>query len=193
VVPRLIITSLGAPRSQPRAWERYWSGVRRTGPHGEVLWDTDEPAEFELAAEQLRRHADLTLPMVDLGCGSGRQARALTGLAPRVVAVDASAAALAHARREGAGGPVDYRVGDVTEPGFGARLAAELGDANVHISGVLHVPTDEQRAVVTETVAALLGSRGTLYLCETDQAGDPLDYLIAQGRGPPTCRPPYTG
>jgi hypothetical protein len=40
-----------------------------------VLWDTGEPAEFDLVARQLREHAE-TLPIVDLGCGSGRQARA---------------------------------------------------------------------------------------------------------------------
>ncbi len=181
LVPRLILTSLGAPRSQPRAWERYWSAVRRTGPHGEVLWDTDEPAEFDLFTAQLRQHADLSLPIVDLGCGSGRQARAMTGLAPRVVGVDASAAAIAHARREAGAAPVDFRVADIAEPGLGERLAAELGDANVHLRGVLHVLDDDQRRTAADTIAALLGARGTLYLCETNHAGDPLDYLIDQG------------
>jgi SAM-dependent methyltransferase len=184
LIPHLILTSLGAPRSQATAWERYWSTVRRTGPDGDVLWDTDEPAEFELAATQLRQHADLTLPIVDLGCGSGRQARALTSLAPRVVGVDASAGAIAHARRAMPAGAVDFRIADIAEPGLGARLEAELGAANVHIRGVLHVLDDDQRGTVVDTIAALLGSRGTLYLCESNHTGDPLDYLIAQGARP---------
>lgn len=188
LIPRLVVTSIGAPRSPLRAWERYWSGVRRTGPDGDVLWDTGEPAEFDLVAGQLREHAE-TLPIVDLGCGSGRQARALARLAPRVVGIDGSAAAIAHARRDPAGPAVEFRTGDITEPGLGDRLAAELGEVNVHIRGVLHVLTDEQRGTVAETVAALVGRRGTLFLCETDQPGDPLDYLIAQGARP-THLPP---
>ena len=188
LVPRLLLTSLAAPRSPRRAWERYWSGVDRTGPGGQVLWDTDEPAEFERTAAHLREHADLSLPMVDLGCGSGRQAHALTALAPRVVGLDGAPAAVAHARRAW-GSTVDLRVADIAEPGLGDRLAAELGDVNVHIRGVLHVLSDAQRRPVTETIAALLGRRGTLYLCETDQGGDPLDYLVAQGARP-THLPP---
>lgn len=182
LIPRLILSSRGAPRPQTQAWERYWSTVRSMGPDGEVLWDTDQPAEFEHAAAQLRQHADLTLPIVDLGCGSGRQARSLTALAPRVVGVDGSAAAIAHARRTAPG--VDSRVADIAEPSLGERLAAELGEANVHVRGVLHVIDDDQRRAVVDNVAALLGGRGTLYLCETNHAGDALDYLVTQGARP---------
>jgi SAM-dependent methyltransferase len=181
LVPRLIVSSLGAPRSQPRAWERYWSTVARTGPGGEVLWETGEPAEFDHLAVQLRQHADLTLPIVDLGCGSGWLTRAMIDLAPRVVGIDASAAAVAHARRDAAGAPVDFRIADIAEAGLGGRLAAELGPCNVHLRGVLHILPDERRGIVVDTIAALLGTRGTLYICETNQVGDPLDYLIAQG------------
>lgn len=182
LIPRLVLSARGAPKSQRQAWEQYWSTVRSTGPGGDVLWDTDEPDEFELTAAQLRQHADLTLPIVDLGCGSGRQAGLLTALAPRVVGIDGSATAIAHARRNAHG--VDFRVADIAEPGLGKRLATELGETNVHIRGVLHVMNDDQRRTVVDTVAALLGGRGALYLCETNHAGDALDYLVAQGARP---------
>jgi SAM-dependent methyltransferase len=175
LIPRLMLVSAGAPRDQSQAWERYWQGIRRTGPDGEVLWDAGEPAEGDLLTSCLRRHADLTLPIVDLGCGSGRQARMLAELSPHVVGVDRAASAVAHA---GAG---DFRVADITGPGLGDRLHAELGDTNVHIRGVLHVLDDPGRRAVAANVAALLGERGTLFLSETDHAGDPLDYLVSQG------------
>jgi SAM-dependent methyltransferase len=182
LIPRLILTSRGAARSQEEAWERYWSTVRSMGSTGDVLWDTDAPAEFAMVAAQLRQHADISLPIVDLGCGSGRQARSLAALAPRVVGIDGSAAAIAHAQRDAAG--VEFRVADIAEPGLGERLAAELGDANVHIRGVLHVIDDAQRRTVADTIAAVLGARGTLYLCETNHTGDALDYLVTQGARP---------
>ena len=184
LLPRLISYGLVAPRSQALAWERFWSGVGRVGPDGDVLWDAGEPAEFAQTADRLRRHADLGLPMVDLGCGSGRQARELTGLAPRVVGVDGSAAAIAHAASAGARPGLVFRVADLAEPGLGQRLVEELGPANVHIRGVLHVLDRAGRVAVAANVAALLGARGTVYLCETNPDGDPLANLYAQGARP---------
>jgi SAM-dependent methyltransferase len=108
LIPQLSLYALAAPRNQARAWERYWSGVRSTGAAGEVLWDADQLVEAETVAEQLRVHADLTLPMVDLGCGNGRQSRALTLLSSRVLGIDASAAAIARARLEAADSPEHY-------------------------------------------------------------------------------------
>lgn len=178
LIPRLMILSLRAPRAQDRAWERYWQAIRRTGPDGEVLWDTGEPAERELLVKTLRRYADLTLPIVDLGCGSGRQASYLAELAPRVVGVDGSASAIAHTTKSAG---VEFRVADISAPSLGEQLHAALGDSNVHIRGVLHVLDDCDRRALAANIAALLGGRGTLYLCETDHAGDPLDYLYDQG------------
>ncbi|WP_250008699.1 class I SAM-dependent methyltransferase [Actinoplanes sp. M2I2] len=187
LIPRLTLAALGAPRSQSRAWERYWGSVTRTGPGGDVLWEADEPAETELLAATLRRHADPSLPMVDLGCGSGRQAYALTGFASRVVGIDGSATAIA--RAAAAFGDVTFRVADLASPGLGERLHDELGDSNVHIRGVLHVLDDASRRTVAATVAALLGETGALYLSETNHTGDPLDYLLDQGARP-TRLPP---
>jgi hypothetical protein len=45
-----------------------------------------------------------------------------------VVGIDGSAAAIAHARRGAAGAAVEFRTGDITEPGLGDRLAAERGE-----------------------------------------------------------------
>jgi SAM-dependent methyltransferase len=189
LIPQLTLYRLAAPRDQRRAWERYWSAARRTGVAGDVLWDADQPAEFEQVADRLRAHADLTLPIVDLGCGNGRQARALTGLAPRVVGVDASTAAIEHATAESAGVEgLEFRAADVAESGLGERLAAELGEVNVHIRGVLHIIEPARRAAFVETVATLLGRRGTAYVCETNVEGDQLEYLVMQG-GTPTGMP----
>jgi SAM-dependent methyltransferase len=188
LIPRLTLAALGAPRSQSRAWERYWAGVTRTGPAGDVLWEADEPAENELLAAVLPRHADPSLPMLDLGCGSGRQAYALTGFASRVIGIDGSAAAIARATGVFTSGVV-FRVADVASPGLGKLLHDEVGDANVHIRGVLHVLDDDSRRAVAANVAAMLGATGTLYLSETNHVGDPLDFLLDQGAGP-TRLPP---
>jgi SAM-dependent methyltransferase len=185
LVPQLVLASLGAPRNQTRAWNRFWSGVHRTGANGEVLWDVAHPEETGFAAAQLRTHADLSLPMVDLGCGNGSRARALAALSPRVLGVDVAAAAIERARTESAEvATVDFRVADAADPTVGPGLAAEIGEANVHVRGVLHVVPPAARPAVVRTIAQLLGRRGTLFLSETAAPGDPLDYLATQGVTP---------
>lgn len=190
LIPQLSLYGLRAPRDQGSAWERYWSGVRSTGANGEVLWDADQPAEVEAVAAQLQAHIDPTLPLVDLGCGSGRQARALARarLASQVLGIDASAAAIARAQLEAAEGSdrwnLEFRVADAAEPGLGERLAVELGEVNVHIRGMLHVVDPARRSAVVQNVGTLLGTRGTAYVCETNLVGDPLDYLVFQGATP---------
>ena len=192
IVPQLVIASARAPRDQKVAWQRYWSSVERTGSAGDVLWDAGERAELDGAVERLRAHADLTLPLVDLGCGNGRQARALTRDAPHVLGVDHAAAAVQRARAETLDDPppgpgtVDFRVADVTEPGMGEHLRGELGEVNVHVRGVLHVVEPADRPTVVANLAAMIGGRGTAYMCETNLPGDPLDYLIFQGATPLT-------
>src|SRR5277367_1531119 len=140
LLPQLIWYGARAPRDQARAWDRYWGGIRRTGRDGEVLWDTDDPHDLDDALGHLRPHADLTLPIVDLGCGNGSFTRALARHFPRAIGVDVSSHAVARATEESRGSEgVSHRVLDACEPGAGRRLAAELGEANVYMRGVLHV------------------------------------------------------
>lgn len=53
---------------------------------------------------------------VDLGCGTGENARYLAGLGWSVTGVDAVPAAITAARRADAGGTVTWRTADVTDP-----------------------------------------------------------------------------
>jgi hypothetical protein len=72
----------------------------------------------------------------------------------------------------------------VTDDDLGPRLRAELGEANVHIRGVLHIVDPADRPTVVRNLAELVGSRGTAYICETNAPGDSLDYLVMQGATP---------
>jgi SAM-dependent methyltransferase len=185
LLPQVLRLSLLAPRDQRQAWERYWSEIGSTGPHGQVLWDAGVRDEMDAAIGRLRVHADMSLPVVDLGCGNGRQARALAAYASRVVGLDAAESAVRRAADESEDVPnAEFRHADVTEPGLGERLHAELGDVNVHLRGVLHVVDAAHRPAVVENIRVLLGDRGVVHLCETDVPGDALEYLEVQGATP---------
>ena len=190
LLPRLLLLAVRAPRDQRLAWDRYWSEVTRTGFDGEVLWDAGDETELTESVTRLYEHADPDLPIVDLGCGNGRQARAFTRSAPRVLGLDRSAAAVNRARLEAAESPppgpasLEFQVADVAEPGMGKRVHEQMGAANVHVRGVLHVVDAPDRPTVVDNLKAMLGDRGTAYVCETNLPGDPLDYLMFQGATP---------
>jgi SAM-dependent methyltransferase len=182
LIPQLMFYGLRAPRDQRRAWERFWSGVHRTGAGGDVLWDTESPREADEALTHLRAHADRGLPLVDIGCGTGRFTRALAAQFPRTLGVDLSAAAIARARAEtGADGPIQFQVLDIGAPGAGQEVQRAWGEVNLHMRGVLHVLDPRHRRAAAENLAVMLGRRGVLYLSETNIEGDPLDHLLLNG------------
>ncbi len=179
----------GSPRRYPDQWDSYWRSVRATGRGGEVLWDN---VPERASAEDLKRfasHMDRALPLLDLGCGNGRQARFLARHFPRVIGADVAPAAIALARRETReqapeGAAIDYRVLNATRPDQAAALHAEVGDVNVYMRGVLHViaPADRQR--FAESLEILLGEHGTLYDIELTSAAFAFFRSIVPGDSP---------
>src|SRR3954463_14445117 len=100
VIPQLAYYGARAPRSQSQAGDRFWRGIPRSGLGGQVLWDAESRVELEQLWGRLREHADLSLPLVDVGCGNGRHGRELAAHVPRVLGLDGSEAAIARAREE---------------------------------------------------------------------------------------------
>ena len=185
LIPQLLWYGLRAPRAQSAAWNRFWSSIERTGPDGQVLWDAASREELDGVLARVDAHMDRTLPLVDLGCGNGRYARALASRFPRVVGVDVSPSAVARAQEESRGtATVSFRTLDVAAPGAVRALAQELGEANVFMRGVFHVFDASQRATAVANLRELVGTRGVIYCAETNYTGDPLDQLVAQGATP---------
>lgn len=78
-------------------------------------WDSDRiPPELAAVADGAGERTPRVA--VDLGCGTGAQARYLAGLGWRVTAVDYIPQAIARARQGDPGGLVRWRLADVTEP-----------------------------------------------------------------------------
>jgi SAM-dependent methyltransferase len=174
--------SARAPRDRTEAWETYWRGSGGGGVHGDVLWDAATDRELDRCRDQAVSHLDPALPVIDVACGNGTQAVLLADHFPSVVGIDVSTEAVARARQRAAGRPsVSFRVLDVTQPGVGRALAAEVGVANVHIRGLLHVLDDAQQRAVTANLADMVGGSGVVLLVETAFAGGALGYLERLG------------
>jgi SAM-dependent methyltransferase len=185
LVPRLASLGLRKPRNPNTGWEHYWAGVQVTGATGDVLWDSGSDREMQGYLPLLAAHFDPALPIVDLGCGNGRFTRWLAPHFPFAVGLDLSEAAVRRARSESADLPhVAFRAVDVTAPGVGAALAAEFGEVNVFIRGVLHVLARAAQRRLADNVGPMLGERGRVLLAETDFPGSGLDYLVHLGATP---------
>ncbi len=185
LVPHIIWLTARAPRDASTVWDRYWADVDATGDGGDVLWDPSSSAEASRYVDLLVAHADLALPVVDVGCGNGRFTRSLASRFTRAVGVDLSPHAVARAERENAGTPgLTFRTADLTSPGEGARLADELGACNVFVRGVMHVLDPPARRRMAANLGDLLGPRGVALIAETNYSGPLLGYLESLGAGP---------
>lgn len=192
MVPTLMRMARSAPKNRPLAWERYWAGIAAQGNDSGVLWDSGTDREFLGYRDVLLRHFEPGLPVVDVGCGHGSFTRALAGTFPDVVGLDISRHAVERARAEPAlqeegRGRATYQVRDMTAPGAGAGLVDGAG-ANVFIRGVLHVLNRDDQAALAENLRILAGSRGAVFLVETNFRGSPVSYaahLGATARGIP--------
>ena len=174
----------GDPREYDRHWESFWKTVDRTGADGEVPWD----AAPQLAvAEDLPRFLplmDRSVPILDLGCGNGRQSRYLAKYFDKVIGVDVAPSAVELARQETTEEKnVEYRVLDATRPDQAKALNAEFGDMNIYNRTVMHVIQKVDRPRFVESLRILLGERGVLYQVElTSKSLNTLRALPVKGK-----------
>ncbi|MEU6673120.1 class I SAM-dependent methyltransferase [Streptomyces sp. NPDC046853] len=167
------------------AWEGFW----REAPEepGAVFWDAEPALTVGIHLALFEPHMTAAgLPVVDVGCGNGTQTRFLADRYLRVLGVDLSAAALAHARRADPAEQVEFRQVDAAERSEAEQLHAELGDVNVYMRGVLHQCDPDDRGPLVEGIAALVGERGRAFVVElAEAAGTVLRGLARSPQGPP--------
>jgi 2-polyprenyl-3-methyl-5-hydroxy-6-metoxy-1,4-benzoquinol methylase len=148
-------------------WENYWKDIRQTGINGQVFWDTiAERASLE-DLDRFKDHLDPGLPLLDLGCGNGRQTRFLAQHFKRVIGVDVSPSAIRLAKLETAEEyNIEYKVFDAVDTKSAQALHDEFGDLNIYMRGVLHMIKTRDRAKFIDSLEILLGERGVLYQIE---------------------------
>jgi SAM-dependent methyltransferase len=155
--------AISADRNLLAVWERWWTAL--DGTPGEIVWDADV-GDLAADLERFAASFDERLPVVDFGCGDGRQARFLGRHFTAVLGVDISPAAIDRGRAAENPPNVSYRVLDARDPDAAAGLHRELGDVNVYIRGVLQALPPAARPGAVESIARLLGATGTLFAKE---------------------------
>jgi len=185
MVPRVAWLGKSTPKDLLVGWNHYWSSVRRTGVGGDVLWDTGDLAEIPAYLPIMRAHMDMTLPVIDIGCGNGRFTRRLAQYFPAVIGVDLSTSAIALARQESADNPgIEYQAVDATAPGATRDLAARRAPMNVFVRGVFHILSPPARVEMARNLLPLVGVNGRVFFSETNFRGTSLEYLESLGATP---------
>jgi SAM-dependent methyltransferase len=165
-------------------WEGYWETL--SGASGEAFWDSDPTFAAAVDLPLFAGLVDRDLPLIDVGCGNGTQTRYFAGHFARVVGVDVSEAAVVRASRANPAPGVEYRALDVLRPEQARALHDALGDANVYVRTVLHTFLPADRPPAVESLSALLGRKGTLFLCELAPTAEAYFHsLIAKYGAPP--------
>lgn len=174
-----------APRDVRQGWDLFWQQVTGTGDGGDVLWDSSDPGEFDRHLATVLQYLDTDLPLVDIGCGNGRQSRLFARYFPTVLGVDLSPAAVERARKESADLPnLQFEAVDLLAEGAGQQLTALSGEANVFVRGVFHVMPPAAQSRMATALRPVLGSRGRVFLAETNFVGGSLSYLQHLGARP---------
>lgn len=185
LIPTAARLGVSAPRDRRVGWDLFWDDVGGTGDDGDVLWDTSNPGEMTRYLPVVLEHLDQRLPVVDIGCGNGRQSRMLADHFPEVLGIDLSPIALDRARAESVGiDNLRFHALDLTIPDAGRVLADLIGPANVFVRGVFHIFSPKERTEVVTNLRAVLRDKGRLFLTETNYPGDSLSYLRHLGARP---------
>lgn len=169
-------------------YEKSWDGFWRAHPdqRGEAIWDSPAEVTVDSQVPLFKEHFDPRLPVLDLGCGSGTQTRALARHYPRAVGVDFAEPALTLARQCDEGTGVDYLQLDMRDPEAVAALASDLGECNVYMRGIIHQTDPADRPAVLDALVTLLGHSGHVFCVDLAPAAGPvLAELTARPEGTP--------
>lgn len=157
-------------------WDSYWRQIEKGGSQMRVLWESDPERSAREDMARFEPHMDEELPLLDLGCGSGKQTRFLAQRFQRVIGVDISPTVVERAQRAAVNDEnVEFRVLNALNQADAAMLHQEVGDMNIYMRGVFHVINEPDRHDFVATLETLLGQKGTLYQIELTV--EALDYV----------------
>ena len=160
-----------------RQWDQFYASAGADG-RGKALWDVDPERAFVRDHAIFSSYINKALPVVDYGCGTGRQTAAIGHMYAGVIGMDISARAIDIARQQCGEEDVKFLTIEASDANFFPRLHSELGDVNVYMGGVLHQVYAADVSKIVEALGILIGSTGRLFLIEV--ANNIRDYLRSE-------------
>ena len=146
-------------------WNSFYINTYLKG-NKQALWDV--PVERAIANDYalFSETLDPQLPIIDIGCGTGRQTQYLSQHFPFVLGTDVSSEAIKIAQEISIPGRLAFEVLDGTDTDAAKRIADKIGPANVYLRGVMHQILDDDLQNFQESLLLLLGGKGHLFSIE---------------------------
>jgi len=149
--------------SYSQSWDHFYSNSENSAP----LWEKEISTDH---IELLKQHFNRDLPIVDFGCGLGKDALTLSRLSEAIVGLDASNVVIEKNKKKPTYSHIEFRQFDGLDHSEAVGLHASLGDSNVYMRGVLHQIEPQHRPVIARSLKILLGQSGSLFIHEVDRA-----------------------
>lgn len=148
-----------------RYWDAFYEKTYVQGAR-KALWDV--PADWSVGKdlELFQSHFPPTLPVLDIGCGTGVQAYYLAGKYPQAIGIDAAPTAIALAQAAHQRPGLEFMAADAANAHDCAALHQRFGDMNLYMRGVLHQVEAESQAQFVDNLALMMGETGVLYFIE---------------------------
>jgi SAM-dependent methyltransferase len=155
-------------------WDQFYTSLPAQRAGG-ALWDVQPESAVGLDMKTFSAFFPRDLPLVDFGCGTGRQSAYLRRVWDRVLGMDISGKAIELAEREHQLPGLSFLAIDEEDSRQFQRLHGDMGDMNVYVRGVLHQVLDADRPGLVRSLKTLMGRSGRLYFIEV--ASDIRDYF----------------
>ncbi len=156
-------------------WEQFWYSLNGKG--WEALWDISAEEGVGIDFPIFKDYLSPTLPLLDIGCGTGIQTQFLGQHYPTVLGLDVSTTAIQIAQKNNVSPNVSFHTFNALEHKQSKSYSEKHGDMNVYLRGVLHFIPHEHRPDFLESIKILLGETGRLYIIET--IPEMRDYILS--------------
>jgi SAM-dependent methyltransferase len=161
------------PRWLDRRFGGWYGGLMMSRKHWDGFWNRKPPAGLPTEsafASWVAEHYPSERPLLDVGCGTGKDTVFLARTGRRVTGIDYSVNAVTRARRHARAEGVDasfevVNLYDVRSAlALGAWLARDPEPCDVYVRFTLHALTDRGRANLWRLVAMSLRRGGRLFV-----------------------------
>ena len=153
----------------------YFSGKTKS------LWDVEVSDSIELDFQQVRAYLHFELPIIDVGCGVGKQVGFLSEHFPKAIGIDVSKFAIRLAKQSIQRNNVQFIAGDIADKSFADEVFMDIGPSNVYMRGVLHQIEEDDLSSFISGLETICGDSGRLIFNEV--SSEIRNYLESNEKG----------
>lgn len=130
------------------------------------LWDVENSRSIGKDYLVVKDLVNRDLPILDIGCGVGKEVDFLSQYFPKAIGLDISKYAIRLARSLVKAPNVEFLCGDITDRAFAMIIRERFGPLNIYMRGVLHQIEDMDMRGFIGALTLLCGQEGKLVFNE---------------------------